>query len=315
MEKKEIKHLTTRKIVLIAILISILFTGTMFAFYYYQQTKLITSISTKFSILSQEIEETKQILQAQIEVETETIREEMNQKDDFLLTKILETEAKSAEEIQKAKQEITGLELKLKDVQISSADFSGIIEDVIPSVMFIRTDVGSGSGVILDKDGLVLTNYHVIKGARYGQANDYKGNIFPISILGFDEEADLAVLTIKNGKFNPLSFGDSDLVNVGQKVIAVGNPGGFSFTVTEGIISAAHRIGPSNIPYLQHDVAINPGNSGGPLISASGEIVGINTLKASGLEGIGFAIESNKAKRVYQEILSEAIEAGTYEPE
>jgi len=248
------------------------------------------------------------------------IRDELNQRSDFLLSKIVESETKSAEEIAKVEAEaqltLTGLEQKLRDVQISSADFTVIIEDVIESVIFIRTDVGSGSGVIVDRDGLALTNFHVIEGANYGQANDYEGTIYGIRILGSDQDADLAVIELQTEKtLRPLNFANSALISVGQKVIAVGNPGGYSFSVTEGIISAAHRMGPNQIPYVQHDVAINPGSSGGPLINTAGEIVGINTMKATGLEGVGFAIESDKAKRVYQEILSEAIDKGIYEPE
>jgi len=305
-----------KKALHVSIIISIILVGALAGYFYYEKTVLTQQLNQQFAIIA----DTFDAIQAQITVESTSLRDELNQRSDFLLKKILETEAKSAEEIEKVGQEtqlsITSLEQKLKDVQISSADFTAIIEDVIESIIFIRTDTGSGTGVIIDRDGLALTNYHVIEGAKYGQANDFEDNIYPISILGYDRKADLAVIVLQTDEtLRPLNFGDSDIISVGQKVIAVGNPGGFSFTVTEGIISAINRMGPSGVHYLQHDVAINPGSSGGPLINTNGDIIGINTLKAAGMEGIGFAIESNKAKRVYQEILHEAIEAGIYEPE
>ena len=303
-----------------AVIVSIVLTGALAGGYYYHQQQVMASLNYQMALIASELVDTREILSAQINVESASIRDELDQRSDFLLSKIVEVESKSAEEIAKVEAEaqmtITGIEQKLKDVQISSADFSAIIEDVIPSIVFIRTDTGSGSGVIIDRDGLVLTNWHVVEDAKYGQANDFEEQIYGILILGHDAKADLAVIELQTEEtLKPLSFADSDFVHVGQKVIAVGNPGGYSFSVTEGIISAVHRLGPDGTSYLQHDVAINPGSSGGPLINSNGDIVGINTLKAEGMEGIGFAIESNKAKRVYQEILAEAIEEGKYEPE
>jgi len=295
---------------IIAIIVSVVLTGSLGGFYFYQQTKLLQNLGLKFYELNNQIEDTQETLQAQIAVEADTLREELDQRSDFLIQRILEVEAKSTEEIEKVQEEarlsLTGLEQKLKNVQISSQDFTAIVGDVIPAVIFIRTDVGTGSGAIVDRDGIAITNYHVLDGAKYGQAHDYEGTRYSITLLGFDKRVDIAVIQVGEGqRFRDLDFGNSNAVNVGQKVIAVGNPGGYSFSVTEGIISAVHRIGPNNIPYLQHDVAINPGNSGGPLIDASGDLIGINTMKLAGFEGIGFAIESNTVKQVYEQILAD----------
>ena len=114
-------------------------------------------------------------------------------------------------------------------------------------------------------------------------------------------------VTIKvNANLQSLRFGDSDDVKVGERVIALGNPAGLSFTVTEGIVSAVRRSGPNGLNiYIQTDVPINPGNSGGPLVDANSRIIGLNNFKIGGFEGLGFAIESNAVKQVTDDIISQ----------
>jgi len=165
-----------------------------------------------------------------------------------------------------------------------------------------------GSGFIIDKDGLVVTNNHVIQGAEdiFVIVNGEKE--YAAEIVGADPLSDIAVLKIKSEeKFLPVNFGDSDSARVGDWVIAIGNPFGLGGTVTSGIISARNRsIGLSRYEdYIQTDASINSGNSGGPLFDMKGDVIGINTaiLGQSGSIGIGFSIPSNSAKKVIDQLI------------
>ena len=165
-----------------------------------------------------------------------------------------------------------------------------------------------GSGFIIDKDGIVVTNNHVIQGAEdiFVTVNDNKE--YAAEIIGTDPLSDIAVLKIKSDqKFSPVKFGDSDSARVGDWVIAIGNPFGLGGTVTSGIISARNRsIGLSRYEdYIQTDASINSGNSGGPLFDMNGDVIGINTaiLGQSGSIGIGFSIPSNSAKKVINQLI------------
>ncbi len=198
--------------------------------------------------------------------------------------------------------QLSKLEQKVANIQVTSSDFSSIIQKVLQSVVSVRTDVGQGSGVIVSSAGYIVTNYHVIKGATAAQILTYDENVHATQLIGYDEDADVAVLKI-DGSFSKLKFGNSNELLVGQRLIALGNPYGLSFSVTEGIVSAVHRQGANNNYYIQTDVPINPGNSGGPLVDINGEIVGINNFKIKDAEGLGFAIESNTVYKVYQDII------------
>ena len=165
-----------------------------------------------------------------------------------------------------------------------------------------------GSGFIIDKDGIIVTNNHVIQGAEdiFVTVNGEKE--YAAEIVGTDPLSDIAVLKIKSEqKFSPVKFGDSDSARVGDWVIAIGNPFGLGGTVTSGIISARNRsIGLSRYEdYIQTDASINSGNSGGPLFDMNGDVIGINTaiLGQSGSIGIGFSIPSNSAKKVINQLI------------
>lgn len=196
---------------------------------------------------------------------------------------------------------------------------------VAPSVVGIRTlaqnkrgEVGMdvGSGVIVDvngKIGYILTNNHVIANAQIVTVKMNDGRIIEeAEVIGRDQATDLAVLRIDDSQLKAIAWGDSSRINVGDQVIAIGNPFDLGQTVTSGIISATERYNP--LPsqtrvqeFLQTDAAINPGNSGGPLVDLKGELIGINTAifsQTGGSLGIGFAIPSILAKRVYEEIRS-----------
>src|SRR3989441_1249705 len=160
-----------------------------------------------------------------------------------------------------------------------------------------------GSGVIVDPKGIALTNAHVVERATDIEVITLDGNKHKAKIVGLDRKTDLAVLRLDDGKgtFRAAKVGDSDRVQVGDWVLAVGSPFGLQATVTAGIISAkARQIGQGPFHhFLQTDAAINPGNSGGPLVNMQGEVIGINTAIVAGGSGIGFAIPSNMARKIY----------------
>ena len=177
---------------------------------------------------------------------------------------------------------------------------------------FKREMKGLGSGMIMDPDGHILTNNHVVAGANEIEVLLADGNRYPAKLVGADPKTDLAVIQIKaDGKLPHVVFGDSDKMEVGHWVIAIGHPRGLDQTVTQGIISAKHRRGildPSSYQdYLQTDAAINPGNSGGPLLNLEGRVIGVNAAivsESGGFEGIGFAIPSNMAVYISKALIA-----------
>ena len=205
-------------------------------------------------------------------------------------------------------------------------DVTGTVVQQAPDIPFFREFFGPpgkrempiqalGSGVLIDEEGHIITNNHVVQHAEEISVEFSDGTIREAELIGTDQGTDLAVLKIEPSadmRYAPL--GDSDQVQVGEWVIAIGSPRGLSWTVTAGIISAKHRtnigaLGPSGYEdFIQTDAAINPGNSGGPLINLEGEIVGINSLIISasrGSEGLGFAVPSNMAKSISRSLIEE----------
>jgi serine protease Do len=165
-----------------------------------------------------------------------------------------------------------------------------------------------GSGVIVDPSGIALTNAHVVEKATDIEVVTVEGAKHRAKVIGMDRKTDLAVLRLDDGKnsFKYARLGDSERIQVGDWVIAVGSPFGLQATVTAGIISAkARQIGQGPFDdFLQTDAAINPGNSGGPLVNMQGEVIGINTAIVAGGSGIGFAIPINMAKKIYTELVA-----------
>jgi serine protease Do len=166
---------------------------------------------------------------------------------------------------------------------------------------------GLGSGVIIDKRGLVLTNFHVVKGAdeiliRLSDKREYRGQI-----LGTDPKTDLAVVKFQpDHEITVASLGNSDALRVGEWAIAIGNPFGLDQTVTVGVISATGRSDVGIATYenfIQTDASINPGNSGGPLVNLKGQVIGVNTAIVAAGQGIGFAIPINMVKRVVDQLV------------
>ncbi len=166
-----------------------------------------------------------------------------------------------------------------------------------------------GSGVIVDKDGYILTNYHVIKDADEIKVKLSDNREFKGKVIGKDARTDIAVIKINSDHLPTVIIGDSDKLKVGETVIAIGNPFGLNQTVTSGIVSATGRANVGIADYedfIQTDAAINPGNSGGALVNVRGELVGINTAifsTSGGYQGIGFAIPSTMAKTVMENLI------------
>jgi serine protease Do len=174
----------------------------------------------------------------------------------------------------------------------------------------IRESQGLGTGFIVDKDGIILTNNHVVGGADEITVTLSDERTFPAKVVGVDPLTDVAVIRIAATGLTPLALGDSDAIDVGDWVVAIGNPFALSHTVSAGIISAKGRtkddvpLDPSGYyNFLQTDASINPGNSGGPLLSLKGEVVGMNTAIKDKANSIGFAIPINMVKQLLPMLL------------
>ena len=170
---------------------------------------------------------------------------------------------------------------------------------------------GQGSGFVIDKEGHILTNYHVIADARQVEVTLHDRKKYKATIVGTDKSHDLAIVQIKAPGLQPMTLGDSTNLQVGQKVYAIGNPFGLAGTLTRGIVSSIRQVQePDGLVIdeaIQTDAAINPGNSGGPLLNWHGEVIGINTMIASSVgqsAGIGFAIPINTAKAVVNDLVT-----------
>lgn len=217
----------------------------------------------------------------------------------------------------------------LKELPEPENRFATVIDAVVPSVVGIETSDGSrrfasdersylwpampqGTGVIIDDQGHILTNFHVISDAEQVLVRLSDGKLIEhedVELVGFNVLADIAVLKIDEPDLMPIEFGNSDAIEVGDTVLAIGNPFGLNQTVTSGIISAKGRHasldnGPTYQEFLQTDAAINPGNSGGPLVNMRGELIGINTaIFGEESQGIGFAIPSHLAENTVDQLL------------
>ncbi|KAM3091704.1 HhoA/HhoB/HtrA family serine endopeptidase [Phormidesmis sp. 146-35] len=181
-------------------------------------------------------------------------------------------------------------------------------EEVIPQMPREERLRGQGSGFLIDKSGVILTNSHVINGADKVTVTLKDGRVFEGKVRGFDEVTDLAVVKVDGTNLPIAPLGDSDAIDVGEWAIAVGNPLGLDNTVTLGIVSTLKRssaqvgIPDKRLDFIQTDAAINPGNSGGPLLNDRGEVIGINTAIRADAMGIGFAIPINKVKSIKDQL-------------
>jgi 2-alkenal reductase len=196
--------------------------------------------------------------------------------------------------------------------------YERVSASVVNIAVVTRRGAGTGSGFVLDTEGHILTNNHVIEGAAQILVRFADDTTVEAELVGTDPDSDLAVIKVElpASQLKPVELGDSDILRVGQRAVALGNPFGFEQTMTTGIISALGRVVPQRNGYslpalIQTDAAINPGNSGGPLLDSQGRVIGVNTLifSSSGSSaGVGFAVPVNTVKRVIPAL----IEQGSY---
>ena len=238
---------------------------------------------------------------------------------EFSRTSILDHEAAHTEAEHSGQARASASQVAASDDALLDA-YSRTVVDVVDRVgpAVVRLDLrrqsdgkraGSGSGVVVSPDGLILTNSHVVQGGKRAQVATLDGRLLSARVLGDDPDTDLALVRVdENATLPHAQLGNSRKLKRGQMAIAIGNPLGFDATVTAGVISALGRSlrsknGRLIDDVIQTDAALNPGNSGGPLVSSRGEVVGINTAIIMGAQGICFAVASNTADFVLGEIV------------
>ena len=308
-------NLDSKKVLIISIVLLLVVTGSLI--YYYN--KKIDELNTKILVLNNVMVSDLKALEQDLTNDISSLNENLTSEIGVIDIDLRNFKTQNKEDINtlntligeiEKQTEVQLVELKdeLKDIKVKSKDFTAIINDVLQSVVSVGTNKGLGSGVVIDDRGFIVTNFHVVDGAKIIRILTYDEDVYDVNLIGFDSEVDVAVLKV-DASLPSLRFGDSDDVKVGERVIALGNPAGLSFTVTEGIVSAVHRTGPSGLDiYLQTDVPINPGNSGGPLVTIDSRIVGINNFKIGGFESLGFAIESNTVEGIVDGLIAEYLQ-------
>ena len=193
-----------------------------------------------------------------------------------------------------------------------SMAYQMVAQRIRPSVVSVKAfkskEVGFGSGVIFSADGYIMSNAHVIKGSNKFQVELYDRRRVTATLVGVDNESDLAVLKIEADNLIPAVWGDSDAIEVGSMVWAIGSPYEFTQTITSGILSGKNRRGDAyhnKQTLLQTDAAVNPGNSGGPLVDTQGKVIGINTsIFGKTFQGISFAVPSSTAEFVFEHLVA-----------
>lgn len=307
-------NLNAVKVLIISIVLLFAVSGSLIYYYNNKMEALNKDFNTKLLILNKDIVENLNELQQDLELDISKLKSNLTLEIELIDSSLKNFRKKNDRDITTLNLLIDEIErqsdIKLKElkeeistIQVESTDFSAIIDDVIKSVVSVVTNVGQGSGVVIDDRGFIVTNHHVIDGASIIRILTSDDQVYDATLIGFNENLDIAVLKV-DAELRRLRFGNSDDVKIGERVIALGNPAGLSFTVTEGIVSATNRVGPNGLNiYIQTDVPINPGNSGGPLVNTNSRIIGINNFKIGGFEGLGFAIESNVVDEVSDDII------------
>ena len=227
------------------------------------------------------------------------------------LNELTENLLLTKKDIEQTKENLTDIGAIRKEFDLLKAstgeDFSSIIDESLKGVITIKTNIAQGTGFIISSDGYIVTNAHMLSGASEVQITTFDENKISAELIGYNAELDIALLKI-GGEYNFLELGNSDETQVGERVIAIGNPLGLQFSVSEGIVSGIHRQGINELEaYTQTDAALNPGNSGGPLINKNGKVIGINNFKLGSGESLGFALESNYIKDAVNAISGEKL--------
>lgn len=313
----------TTKTILLNTGITLILVLALFSYEKITTNKLQTDLNTNVSRLNTNILQTKQELGAQVttlqsyvDTQNEQLQTEMTGRITHVENKLNITRKEQQQSIkevsgkieqvqQENTQRMSEFEDQLKTIKIKNKDFTAIIQDILKSVTTIKTDKSLGSGVIISDKGYIVTNFHVIDGATQAGLRTYDNKVYAVKIIGVEKNTDIAVLKIEpQTTLTALEF-ETTQIKVGDPVIAVGNPAGLEFSVSEGIISATDRTNSNGIKYIQTDVPINPGNSGGPLVNIKSKIVGINTMKKEGMEGLGFAIHAEVVKQIADKIIQQ----------
>jgi S1-C subfamily serine protease len=255
----------------------------------------------------------QQINHNELKEEIASLRQQTNDKINELAINLINTKYALNQNLSKINQDLSSVSEQVGVLKAeTNSDFSEIIEKIIYSVVTIRTFSAQGTGFIISDQGYLVTNAHVIA-TEQGELSQIiqviktNGEEYTAEFIGAISQLDLALLKIE-GDQKPIELADSSKVQIGEKVIAIGNPQGYQFSVTDGIVSAINRDGLNNMgAYIQTNAELNPGNSGGPLINTQGQVIGMNNFKLVNSEGLGFALESNKIKEGVNQISQEKL--------
>ncbi len=293
----------------ISIIAVLVVAAGLFYYQYYEYNKLESLMKSSILDMNSKIDMGLSQMDSKLMLETGNIKntitalnDETSKKINEVTKGLTEVEQKTQQQLSAVKEdlqaEITGLETNIQ------GDFREIIKEAKKATVSVITNIGRGSGVIIGSNGKTVTNAHVIAGAAQIAIKTSDNKMYLVEIEGVDNTADIAVLMPigTNTTFEVLKYANSDNIEVGEKVIALGNPFGLDFTATQGIVSATNRVAQNGLSYIQTDVPINPGNSGGPLINDEGRLIGINNFKVGGGEGLGFAIPSNTIEEAVERI-------------
>ncbi len=268
-----------------------------------QMGHLRSEFQSKFDLLQNETRSNQEALEYRVESKDKVveqaikgIRDEYQARMQSLLKTVSEVE-------QKSNIQLDDLKSKLQASSNLPKDFSDVVDRALNSIVSITTDKALGSGAIIRSDGYLVTNNHVVQDSKSVSVTLRSGSMYSASVVYKSPEHDLAFLKIKANNLPILELTNSDALKTGEKLVALGNPAGLTFSATEGIVSALHRNVGVFLDVLQVDIAIESGSSGGPLINKYGKIVGITSFRIKGNDNLGFAIPSNTVKSAFDSVV------------
>jgi len=264
-----------------------------------EATNIRAEFHSKLTLLDNRTQSDQEALEYRLQSKDQVFEQALKSIRDEYQTR-MQTLLKSVEKIEKESNvKLDDLKKQLQDVSKQPGDFADVIDKALNSIISVTTDQALGSGALISAQGHIVTNNHVVDGARTISITLRSGKVVPAQLIYKTAEYDIAFLKIAGDNHPFLEFYDSDLLRAGEKVVALGNPAGLQFSATQGIISATHRSIATFRDVIQIDVAINTGSSGGPLINKYGRIIGITSFKIKGQENLGFAIPSNAVKNLF----------------
>jgi len=245
--------------------------------------------------------------------EIKNIEDTTNKKINELAVNVINTKTAISSDLEGMSQNLESVKTDMDYLKAGIIeDFSGIVEEAIKSTVIIRTLSSQGTGFFINESGYIVTNSHILLTSDNQTYNLIQiitsdNQIYIGELIGLDSSLDIALLKI-NSNYPKLELENSANVKIGEKVIAIGNPEGLTFSVTDGVVSATQRQSSlGSASYIQTNAQLNKGNSGGPLINKEGKVIGINNFKLIDTEGIGFALESDKIKESINKISQEKL--------